>query len=244
MPCAALIRIRDLLSRLHLISTESDLERFLVHLTSLDSPRVLSFVNAHAVNLAYLDEDFARQLKESDWVLRDGIGVKIALKTLGTEPGLNLNGTDLIPRILTHFRGRSLALCGTRTDTLLRAAENIREKYDIATVAHLDGFQADTAYLDLIREARPGIIVLAMGMPKQERVSVLLKRELNHPCLIINGGAIVDFIAGEVVRAPRIFRQCGMEWAWRLAAEPRRLWKRYVIGNVSFLFRVLRLKLP
>ncbi|MEM9123439.1 MAG: WecB/TagA/CpsF family glycosyltransferase, partial [Pseudomonadota bacterium] len=110
-------------------------------------------------------------------------------------------------------------------------------------ITALDGFQPEEAYLAAAREAGPALIVMAMGMPKQERLAARLKTDLaaqGVPAVIVNGGAIVDFIAGKVIRAPAWIRSIGMEWAYRLAQEPARLAERYLIGNVTFLLRTAR----
>ena len=107
----------------------------------------------------------------------------------------------------------------------------------------MDGFREDSEYLKAVRDRRPFLIILGMGMPKQERVASLLARNLDYPCVIICGGAILDFMAGKVSRAPLIFRRTGMEWLYRLGCEPRRLFVRYAIGNFLFLLRSLRLAL-
>jgi hypothetical protein len=76
-----------------------------------------------------------------------------------------------------------------------------------------------------------------MGMPRQEEVAIALRAALGFPCLIVCGGAIIDFLGGKVPRAPVWMRRCGLEWAFRLGREPRRLWNRYVHGNPRFLKR-------
>jgi exopolysaccharide biosynthesis WecB/TagA/CpsF family protein len=76
-------------------------------------------------------------------------------------------------------------------------------------------------------------------MPRQEEVAVLLRAALGYPCLIVCGGAIIDFIGNKTSRAPAWMRRTGLEWAWRLALEPKRLFKRYVLGNPLFLARSL-----
>jgi len=83
---------------------------------------------------------------------------------------------------------------------------------------------------------------MAMGMPKQEEVSVRLREALAHPVLIVNGGAILDYIGGKVPRAPRLMRQVGMEWLFRLAVEPRRLFSRYVLGIPIYFSHVAEVR--
>ena len=232
------IEEQQLLDHMTLVHDAVALDGFLMSLGAdrLVKPTILAFVNAHGMNLAAQDLAFMRDLMASDLVLRDGSGIKILFKLLGRAPGLNLNGTDLIPRILELYKGQSLALLGTQSPYLERAADVIKAHGGVIGVQK-DGFQDDAIYLTLAREAKPALIILAMGMPKQERVARLLAQGLEHPCLIVCGGAILDFMGGKVSRAPKIFRSLGLEWAYRLMLEPRRLFKRYVIGNFVFLWR-------
>ncbi|MNI76456.1 putative N-acetylmannosaminyltransferase [compost metagenome] len=101
-----------------------------------------------------------------------------------------------------------------------------------------DGFASIDTYIDLARQQQPELIVLGMGMPKQENVAARLA-ELGRPCLIVCGGAILDFMGGKVTRAPDWLRRLGGEWVYRLSREPRRLFVRYVVGNPLFLLRAL-----
>ncbi|MFD0667098.1 WecB/TagA/CpsF family glycosyltransferase [Ramlibacter sp. MAHUQ-53] len=203
-------------------------------------PHVLAFANAHALNLAARDAAFARDLLVADTLLRDGVGVGLFMALANRAPGLNLNGTDLIPRLLRRHAGASIALLGTREPWLSRARAVVEGEWAPGArcvVAH--GFLPVNDYVRLVREHRPRLVVLAMGMPRQEAVARALRDALRHPCLVVCGGAILDFLAGRTVRAPRPLRAAGLEWAWRLACEPRRLFGRYVVGNPVFLARAL-----
>jgi len=231
-------RALELLERLTLVSDEAQLDRLFERLESVGRPFVLSFVNAHAVNLACRDQAFFDALRASDLLLRDGSGVRIMCGAFGRSPGLNLNGTDLIPRILKRFSGRPLALCGTAEPYLSEAASQLD-----GVVLKLDGFREMESYADAIKRSGAEIALLAMGMPKQERTAQHVRKTLDQGVVIINGGAILDFMAGRFNRAPRWMRVTGLEWLYRLAMEPRRLWSRYVLGNAVFLARIARLKL-
>ena len=102
------------------------------------------------------------------------------------------------------------------------------------------GFQDLLTYISDAQKHKPAVIVLAMGMPKQEilaqQLKQELKQELKHPCLIICGGAILDFLAGRVTRSPLWMQKLGLERLYRLILEPKRLFKRYVNGNPLFLY--------
>ena len=207
-------------------------------------PTVLGFENAHAMNSAARDPAFSQALAGCDVLLRDGSGMAILMRLLGREPGLNLNGTDLIPKLLQRFDGRRLALFGTRSPYLDRARSEVEVRLaprSPCICAH--GFLPDTEYLRLAREHKPELILLGMGMPRQELLAQRLRAELEHPCLIVCGGAIIDFLGGKTPRAPYWMRQAGLEWCYRLLMEPRRLFRRYVLGNPLFLARALRFML-
>ena len=230
--------IKALLKKTTLATDERALSEILSSLapTYIKKPERVAFVNAHALNLCFKNSDFLQHLLQSEHIFRDGSGMKILYRMLGVDPGLNLNGTDLIPRIIGLYAGQDVALLGTEEPFLGRAANAVREK-GVTPVLTMDGFREDDAYLEALRNQPASLIILAMGMPKQERVAALLAAKLPYPCLIVCGGAILDFIGGKVTRAPVIFRRLGMEWVYRLAQEPRRLFQRYVIGNFVFLFR-------
>jgi exopolysaccharide biosynthesis WecB/TagA/CpsF family protein len=155
---------------------------------------------------------------------------------------LNLNGTDLIPKILGHCGGKTIALFGTQDPYLGRARAVVASRIAPGVrciTAH--GFLETASYVRLASVHRPGVIVLGMGMPKQEEVAVALRAAVGFPCLIICGGAIIDFLGEKTTRAPGWMRRAGCEWLYRLALEPRRLFRRYVIGNPVFIARALKL---
>lgn len=209
-----------------------------------DRPRVLAFINAHAMNAVAEDARFYEALMAADLVLRDGIGMALLMSLLNQRPGLNLNGTDLIPRILRRYPGMPIALFGTREPWLTHAAQGIvRDLAPGATCVTAHGFLPTDDYLRLAQDQAPALIILGMGMPRQEIVALALREALDRPCLIVCGGAILDFLGGRMPRAPRVLRSLGLEWAWRLVREPRRLFHRYVVGNPVFIGRALRLAL-
>lgn len=176
-------------------------------------------------------------LLRSDLLLRDGLGVQLGLRAFGRTPGLNMDGTDFIPRLARSYSGRRIALFGTRSPWLLTAKQRL-EHEGLEVVACHHGFAPADTYGDLAREAKPELVILGMGMPKQEDVAIRLREQLSAPVLIVNGGAILDFLGGKVPRAPQVMRRSGTEWAYRLYREPRRLARRYVIGIPEFFEHV------
>jgi exopolysaccharide biosynthesis WecB/TagA/CpsF family protein len=208
------------------------------HVQSKDAPVVLSFINAHGFNLAYKDPGFCDALLGSDILLRDGIGMALLFRKLQVDPAANFCGTDFIPFLLEHCAGKKVALLGTRTPYLQQAANRL-EHQGAEVVLCMDGFREPAEYVSAVADAKPDVVLLGMGMPKQEKVALLMKQQLLFPCLLINGGACIDYLGGKVPRAPQWMRQYGLEWLYRLLLEPQRMFGRYVIGNVLFLARLL-----
>jgi exopolysaccharide biosynthesis WecB/TagA/CpsF family protein len=198
--------------------------------------RTLGFVNAHALNLCVGNPEFARDLMSMDRLVRDGIGVHALYRLVGNRSGINLNGTDIIPALMERFAGRRIALFGTQLHLVDKIAVTLREQLR-AEVITADGFQADGYYVERIARTRPDLVILGMGMPKQERVAHLIKHSLRQDVAVVCGGAILDFLSGNKPRAPRLMRSMGLEWVFRLSLEPKRLFKRYVLGNPLFLLR-------
>ena len=200
---------------------------------------ILSFVNAHAMNLAAVDVNFRTKLLRSDFLLVDGIGMKILFNRIKLTYGINMNGTDYIPYLLERFKNKNMALYGSTTE-VIKNVESYLSHHTVVDSYH--GFEDFDFYIQRIQETKPELILLGMGMPKQEILSILIKEKISHHVLIVNGGAIVDFLGEKVTRAPDIFLKLNMEWIYRLMKEPRRLFKRYVIGNFIFLWRIRHLQ--
>jgi exopolysaccharide biosynthesis WecB/TagA/CpsF family protein len=229
-------RAAALVDRMALVPDQASEDALITRLVRSRETLRVGFVNAHAVNLAWHDPAMARDLLDVDILLRDGIGLERLLRRLGRDPGRNMNGTDLIPKILAAASHRPVAIYGTAEPWLGRAADHIA-KGGGRVVDSAHGFLDDEAYVDRFERSDAQIALLAMGMPKQERVSRALTRR-SRPGLILCGGAIVDFLAGRQPRAPALVRRAGLEWAFRLMLEPRRLCRRYLVGNVLFCARM------
>jgi N-acetylglucosaminyldiphosphoundecaprenol N-acetyl-beta-D-mannosaminyltransferase len=231
-----------LLDKIERVQSHAQGQALLAELSNPRAPTVLAFANAHAMNSMAVSAPFFEAMRSADRVLRDGSGMATLFKLLRMEPGLNLNGTDLIPRLIRAFDGRGIALFGTREPFLGKAAQRVRQELaPHSQLIQANGFLDAGNYSLLATAHRPELIVLGMGMPRQEEVAAQLRAVLDFPCLIVCGGAIIDFLGGKTPRAPLWMRKTGIEWVFRLALEPRRLFQRYVIGNPLFLTRALRL---
>lgn len=235
-------RWRELVQSMVRVRTERGEQQLLDLLAQPAEPTMVAFVNAHAMNSAAISCDFFNALVSADILLRDGVGMAILMRMLNQAPGLNLNGTDLIPKILNLYTGRSIALFGTQEPYLRRARQRVMNKLAPGcSCITTHGFRGTEDYLHLAARHKPALIVLGMGIPRQEEVARVLRSAVGYPCLIVCGGAIIDFMGGRTSRAPEWMRKAQLEWLYRLALEPRRLFQRYVVGNPLFLARAVSL---
>ena len=161
---------------------------------------------------------------------------------LGRHAGRNMNGTDFTPRLAAAFSGRRAAIFGTEEPWISRAAEALAG-LGCQVVAKMDGFKPEADYVGETIRAVPDLIILAMGNPKQELVARIIASSVRSPVVIVNGGAVADFLAGRFERAPLWVRRARLEWVFRLLQEPRRLWRRYLLGGVSFAWHLMRLRI-
>lgn len=206
----------------------------------------VSFLNANNVNILLQDDAYFEVLARH-LVLPDGIGMDMAAKLLDGEAfAANLNGTDFIPALLTYMETpRRIGLLGAKPGVLAGAIANFRKHtpwHKFIPVA--DGyFDADElpVILERLKEADIDILLVAMGTPLQEK---WIEEHINqsHARLVFGVGALFDFVSGTVPRAPVWMRKLRCEWLYRLALEPTRLWRRYIIGIPVFLLHVLRFK--
>lgn len=216
---------------------------------ALDAPEqtVVAFLNANNANIAMRDPSFRKALSACT-VLADGIGVDIAAKALHGKPfPANLNGTDFIPALLTYItRPLKVALLGARPDVLQRATDEFSRKlpwHEFVSVS--DGyFDKDDCQTVLAQLAKmnPDVLLVAMGSPIQELwIQENIRPE--HGKVVFSVGGLFDFVSEVTPRAPQFVRTLRCEWIYRLIQEPRRMWRRYILGNPLFLIHVLRYKI-
>lgn len=197
------------------------------------------YANAHTMVTASKNPELTNALEQSDWLLADGSGVRWGSAMVGTPLTHNLNGTDLVPALCQSgaSKGLSVYLLGGKPGVAEEAATNLQQAYPGLTIAGTrDGYYKPEELpqvLQEIRQAKPHLLLVAMGVPLQE---IWIDNNADHlPGICCMGvGGLFDFLANRVPRAPRLFRATGMEWCWRLLMEPNRLWKRYLIGNFVF----------
>lgn len=208
-------------------------------------PVHVCFVNAHCVNLARSRPKYQNTLEHADLVFADGIGLKIAGMLLGQRVAHNVNGTDLFPRICPKLAelGTRVFLLGGRSGVAERVGVWMESRFPgIRVCGTQDGYFQPTDDQEVTRriaEARSDLLLVAMGAPKQD---MWIREHLTSTgaSVALGVGGLFDFYSGNIRRAPQWMRDVGLEWVFRLWQEPRRMWKRYIVGNTLFLSRVLR----
>ena len=208
--------------------------------------RHLCYVNAHSLNLAYRDQCYRDALSRADVVLNDGIGLDLAARMRGRRFPENLNGSDFTLRLLrlAAEEGWRVYLYGGEPGVAASARERLREAVEgLEIVGICDGYgrRSSEEIVQRIREVRADVVIVALGQPRQE---LWLDAHLpDTGChLGVGVGAFLDFVSGRVTRAPQWMNCLGIEWLFRLAQEPSRLWRRYLVGNPLFLLRAWRLR--
>lgn len=213
----------------------------------LDSENAAStvfYVNADCLNKCYEDEDYRSLLKNADYILPDGIGINIACRMLGSGLKENVNGTDMLPYICTMAkrRGFKIFLLGGKPGVADKMAAKITESYEVqvAGVQHgyFDHQKESGEVVDLINKSGADILLVAFGAPLQEKWITAHKSQLEVGAAFGVGG-LFDFYSGNTLRAPRWLRELGLEWVYRMIQEPGRMWRRYIVGNPLFIFRVM-----
>jgi exopolysaccharide biosynthesis WecB/TagA/CpsF family protein len=202
----------------------------------------VGFANAHTLNLAATDPGYRSTLARF-LVLPDGVGVDLASRILhGALFPANLNGTDFTPALLAALPPGRIGLLGARPGVAERAAARLcRDMSHHAYVVLGDGYfdaDAEARLLHRLEQQPVDVLLVAFGNPRQEQW-IAERLDHRHARVALGVGALFDFLAGEVSRAPALVRRLRAEWIWRLAREPGRLWRRYVLGNPLFLARVL-----
>ena len=208
--------------------------------------------NAHCLNLCYEDPKLRDFLNGAEVVFCDGAGVMLAARMLGRRIPQRITYADWIWQLadLAAAQGFSLYLLGARPGVAREAAMRLRERYpDLEIVGFRDGYfdhsagsPENEAVVEEIKASAPDILLVGLGMPLQERWLMENIDRLDAG-VALTGGAVFDYVSGRLRRGPRLLRENGFEWLARLLAEPRRLWRRYLIGNPLFLLRVLRQRL-
>jgi N-acetylglucosaminyldiphosphoundecaprenol N-acetyl-beta-D-mannosaminyltransferase len=205
-------------------------------------------MNAQFVEIAHQEERFADLLRRADLSVADGLSLVWASRWLGNFIPERVAGADLMVRLCETAAalGKTVYFLGGSPGAASRAAARLSRELPLLTVVGVDcppnGFLENpdecVRVANRIESARPDLLFVGLGAPKQE---YWIERHAHLPAKVMMGiGGSFEFVAGFRKRAPLVIQKIGFEWFWRLCMEPRRLWKRYLVGNSIFLFVVFR----
>lgn len=227
----------------------SALAEWIVAMAAARAKATLGYVNAATFNLACESPEIASLLAGMDALYADGKSVVWASRWLGQAVPERISAADFMDLFVARCaeRGLRIALIGGAPGEARGAAERLAQKSPSAEfVLCRDGFFDASESGNVLAEidrADPRIVLLGMGSPLQERLAAEWSRK-SGPRVWWCVGALFEYFSGLRPRAPEWMRRAGLEWAFRLALEPRRLWRRYLLGNPKFVWRVLARRGP
>ena len=236
--------------RIHTLSVDD----LLTHISCVihsDNRVIIANVNINAMNLSYDLPWFRAFLDSAEVVFCDGDGVMLGARIMGYCIPQRITYADWMWQLAEFAEPRDFTFffLGAHPGIVDKAAGRIKERFpNLHIVGTHHGYFDKTpaspenkAVIQKINAVRPNILIVGFGMPLQERW-LMENWEHVEANVALTGGAVFDYVSGELHRGPRWMTDHSLEWLARLIIEPRRLWKRYIIGNPLFLLRVLREK--
>lgn len=216
-----------------------------------DGKLLINTINAHSFNTAQKDELFAEALKNGDCLIPDGASIVKACRWLNakSQPKERIAGWDLFEFEMERLnrKGGRCMFMGSSPKVLKLIVEKAETLYpNIEVVTYSPPYKPEFTeeenrmIVHAINDANPDLLWIGMTAPKQEKWTYSHWDELNIHCHVGTIGAVFDFFAGTYQRAPRWWQEHSLEWLYRLIKEPRRMWRRYVIGNPLFLINLRR----
>ena len=219
-------------------------------LASLPEGKLLiNTVNAHSYNTARKDSLFAEALMNGDVLIPDGVSIVKACKWIKakSQPKERIAGWDLFSFEMEKLekKGGTVMFMGSSQKVLDLIVKRAAEVYPhLKVVTYSPPYKPEfsdednKAIIDAINAANPDLLWIGMTAPKQEKWTYSHWKELDIHCHVGTIGAVFDFFAGTVERAPMWWQRHGLEWLYRLLKEPKRMWRRYIIGNALFLWNI------
>ena len=208
--------------------------------------------NVDRLMISYKNQQLKEIYKNANLLIADGMPILWAAKFFKMPLKERVTGADLFPKLCEHSanKGYKLFLLGGQPGVVEKATKNLILNYpEIQIVGNYSppfGFEKDevekSKIIETIKKAKPDILLIGLGAPKEESFICKYRKELKIP-VTIGVGISFDYIAGTKKRAPKLMQRAGLEWLWRLIHEPRRLWKRYLIRDMKFFYLILREKI-
>ena len=209
--------------------------------------RTITYVNAHCINIATKDCEYRNLLNQMDLVYPDGIGIVWASKFLHQKKLTKVTGREWMDDFCRMIRDRSLSLyiLAGAPGIAHKARANIMQRYPATCITgSSDGYFIEKSEVEVLRNietASPDVLMVGMGVPRQEKWIINHRAEISAP-VVWAVGALFDLVSGDRQPVPDGLNRLNLEWLWRLMVDPRGKWQRYLIGNPMFIVRVIRQK--
>ena len=211
---------------------------------------LINTINAFSYDNARKDVLFSEALQKGDVLIPDGISIVKACRFLNAKSQLKerIAGWDLFVYEMEKLNrvGGKVMFLGSSDAVLNLIRQRVAEKYpkievDTYSPPYKPEFsdEDNEAMISAINHSNPDLLWIGMTAPKQEKWAYTHLDRLDVHCHIGTIGAVFDFFAGTVKRAPERWQRVGMEWLYRLLSEPRRMWRRYFIGNAKFIYYIM-----
>jgi len=241
LPCVLGVRINPL----NALSLNEEIHG----IVEANKKALILHVNIHCMNLAYDNEWLREFLNRAYLVFCDGAGVMLGARLLGFKIPERITYADWMWQLSEYaaLKSMSFFFLGGRPGVAEKAAARLRERFPGLRIAgaHHGYFdktkngEENKFVVKTINMVKPGILLVGFGMPLQEKWLMANWDQIDAN-VALTGGAVFDYVSGELKRGPKWMTGHGLEWLARMIIEPRRLWRRYLLGNPLFFFRVLR----
>ena len=211
---------------------------------------LINTINAFSYDNARKDVLFSEALQKGDVLIPDGISIVKACRFLNakSQPKERIAGWDLFVYEMEKLNrvGGKVMFLGSSDAVLNLIRQRVAEKYpkievDTYSPPYKPEFsdEDNAAMISAINHSNPDLLWIGMTAPKQEKWAYTHLDRLDVHCHIGTIGAVFDFFAGTVKRAPERWQRAGLEWLYRLLSEPHRMWRRYFIGNAKFIYYIM-----
>lgn len=231
------------------VLTRDELVEKILEFALLGKRKIITYLNAHCVNVAFSYGEYKEILNLSDIVHADGIGVVWASRFLGKPLPERVNISDFSNKLFKKVIEKNISLyfLGGKATVVQKAVKNLKERWPAIKISgQHHGYFTDEEEKEIIKEiniVRPNILIVGMGIPKQEKWIFKHLDELEANLCWAAGSGMFDNVSGALKESPRWMAHIGLEWLHRFFQDPMRLWKRYLIGNPIFIYHVFECKM-
>ena len=202
---------------------------------------LLTYFNQHCFNIYSSDENYRNLIDSKFATYIDGMGIRFALKLFGHKISAPFNASDLNEKLFDFFARKNYSIYligGDISEEIIYGPSSNK----LNLKGYIKGFfnaEEEEFFLQQITDSKPDVVIVGMGVPKQEAFSEKLSNKINRVSIICVGN-FLEFHYGTIKRIPTIFRNLGIEWIFRLFSEPGRLWKRYILGIPLFFYLLVK----